>query len=79
LHAPTYQGKSVAQFIVNELGYRNVDEFKADSKVYDILNTKGNSVEVMLTSLKSTNCFIVNKYSQTVDKAPFCEGAFLVS
>lgn len=63
MHVPTYRGKSVAQFIVNELGYRNVDEFKADSKVYDVLNTKGNSVEVMLTSLKSTNCFIVNKYS----------------
>lgn len=53
----------VAKFIVNELGYRNVDEFKAESKVYNVLNTKGNSVEVMLNSLKSTNCFIVNKYS----------------
>lgn len=63
LHVPAYHGKNVSKFIENELGYRNVDEFKADSKIYDVLNTKGNSVQVMLTSLKSTNCFIINKYS----------------
>lgn len=63
LHVPTYRGKNVAQFIVNELGYRNVDEFKADESVYNVLNTKGNSMEVMLSSLKRTNCFIVNKYT----------------
>ena len=63
LHVPTYRGKSVAQFIVNELGYRNVEEFKSDSKVYDVLNSNENSFEVMLTSLKSINRFIVNKYS----------------
>jgi hypothetical protein len=63
LHVPTYHGKSVSQFIVNELKYRNIDEFKSDTKVYDVLNTRGNSVEVMLTSLKRTNSFVINKYS----------------
>lgn len=63
LHVPYYRGKSAAQFIVNELGYRDVDEFKADKKVYDVLNTKGNSVKIMLNSLKTTNCFVVNEYS----------------
>ena len=63
LHVPCYRGKSAAQFIVNELGYRDVDEFKADKKVYDVLNTKGNSVKIMLNSLKTTNCFVVNEYS----------------
>lgn len=52
----------VAKFIVDELGYGSVDEFKADSKVYNVLNTKGNSVKIMLDSLKRKNCFIVNKY-----------------
>lgn len=62
LHVPSYRGKNVAKFIVDELGYGSVDEFKADSKVYNVLNTKGNSVKIMLDSLKRKNCFIVNKY-----------------
>lgn len=63
LHIPAYRGKNVAQFIVNQLGYRNVDEFKADKNVYNVLNTRGNSIEVMLSSLRSTNRFIQNKYT----------------
>lgn len=63
LHMPIYRGKSVAQFIVNEMGYKSVDDFKADPKVYNVLNSKGNSVHNMLENMKKANSFIVNKYT----------------
>lgn len=63
LHIPKYKGQSVSQFIVKELGYKSIDEFKADKKVYNVLNTNGNSSDLMLTLLRKDNCFIVNEYS----------------
>lgn len=63
LHTPKYKGQSVAQYITKELGYRNVEAFKADEKVYHVLNTAGNSYQLMLPFLKKEDCFIVNKYS----------------
>lgn len=63
LHTPNYKGQNVAQFIVKELGYKNVDEFKADKKVYNVLNTNGNSGDLMLSLLRKDNCFIVNHFS----------------
>lgn len=63
LHTPQYKGQNVAQYIVKELGYKSVDEFKADEKVYNVLNTKGNSYDLMLSLLRKENCFIINNYS----------------
>lgn len=62
LHVPSYRGKNVASFIVNELGYKSVDAFKSDTKIYDVLNSKGNSKENMLERLKGRDSFIVNQY-----------------
>ena len=45
------------------MGYKSIDAFKADKKVYHVLNTNGNSYEQMLSQLKSENCFVINKYS----------------
>lgn len=63
LHTPQYKGQNVAQYIIKELGYKGVEEFKADEQVYNVLNTNGNSSDLMLTVLKKDNCFIINKYS----------------
>ena len=63
LHTPQYRGQTVAQYIVKELKYKSVDEFKADVKVYNVLNANGNSSALMLSLLKNDNCFIVNDYS----------------
>lgn len=63
LHTPKYKGQNASQYLVKELGYASVDAFKADTKVYHILNTNGNSYEQMLLLLKKENCFIVNEYS----------------
>lgn len=63
LHTLKYKEQNVAQYIVRELGYKSVDEFKADQKVYNVLNTNGSSYDLMLSLLKKENCFVINKYS----------------
>lgn len=34
-----------------------------DKKVYNVLNTNGNSYALMLSLLKKENCFVINNYS----------------
>lgn len=63
LHTLKYKGQNVAYYIVKELGYKSVDEFKADKKVYNVLNTNGNSYDLMVSLLKKENCFVINNYS----------------
>ncbi len=63
LHTPGYTGQNVKQYITKELGYRSLDEFKADTRIYHALNTAPNSVHHMLASLKKENCLILNPYS----------------
>ncbi|MCH5271410.1 MAG: hypothetical protein J1E83_11770 [Lachnospiraceae bacterium] len=63
LHTPRYKGQNVAQYIIKELGYKSVDEFKADKKIYNVLNTNGNSYALMLSLLRTENCFVINNYS----------------
>ena len=58
-----HKSQNIAQYIVKELGYKNVEEFKGDDKIYNVLNTNGNSSDLMLSLLKRDNCFVVNKYS----------------
>lgn len=60
LHTPKYKGQIVAQYITKELGYKNIDEFKANKKVYNVLNTNGNSYSLMLSLLREENCFVIN-------------------
>lgn len=63
LHTPKYKGQDAAHYLTKELGYQSIDAFKADTKVYHVLNTNGNSYEQMLTLLKKENCFVINKYA----------------
>ena len=62
LHTPKYKGQNVARYISKEWGYKSLDEFKTDKKVYHVLNTNGNSHTLMLSSLKKDNCFVINEY-----------------
>ncbi|MBB5264947.1 hypothetical protein HNP82_002086 [Catenibacillus scindens] len=63
MHTPKYRGQNVTQYIMKELGYKSIDEFKTDLNVYNILNTNGNSYNRMLSSLKKEDCFVVNHFS----------------
>lgn len=63
LHTPKYKGQTVAQYITKEMGYKSIVDFKADKKVYNVLNTNGNSYQFMLPLVKNKNCFITNIFS----------------
>lgn len=63
LHTPKYKGQTAAQYLIKELGYKNIDAFKADQNVYRVLNTDENSYNRMLSSLRKENCFVINSYA----------------
>ena len=63
LHTPQYKGQNVAQYIIKELGYSSIEEFKADEKIYNVLNKNGNSSELMLSLIRKDNQFITNSYN----------------
>ena len=63
LHVPKYKGNNTARYIMKEMGYKNIDEFKADEKIYNVLKSNGSSYAIMLSLLKKENCFIINNYS----------------
>lgn len=63
LHTPNYKGQSVGRYIEKELGYKSVDDFKADKNIYKVLNSNGNSADLMIKKLNKQNCFICNDYS----------------
>lgn len=63
LHTPGYKGQNAAQYIIKDLGYKSIEDFKSDQKVYNFLNSRGNSEGIMLSSLKGKARFIINNYS----------------
>lgn len=69
LHTPNYKGQSIEQYIIKEMGYQNINAFKTDKKIYHVLNTNGNSSDVMLAALRKENCLVVNQC--TVNKSRF--------
>ncbi len=69
LHNPDYRGQNVAQFIMKEMGYKDIDAFKADTKIYSVLHKGRSSSDVMLATLNRENCFVVNEFK--VNKTKF--------
>ena len=69
LHCPEYKGKDTTKFIVDMLHYRDLEEFKSDEKVYEILHSKNRSHEIMLSKIESMTKFINNEI--TVNKSRF--------
>lgn len=69
LHMPEYKGQNAARYLMKEFGYKSIDAFKANTKVYHVLNANGNSYEQMLSVLRKENCFILNRY--TINKMQY--------
>lgn len=65
LHTPEYKdkGQDVKQYIEKDMGYKSVNEFKADKRIYHVLNNAINSKELMLAALKKKCYFVVNQYT----------------
>ena len=75
LHTFSFKGQNVEQYIKKELGYKDIDAFKADDKVFKVLVESGKgSIEQLLSSINPNtavvnNVFTINKsqYEVSVD------------
>lgn len=64
LHTYAFKGQNVEQYIKSELGYKDIDSFKADDKVFKVLVESGKgSVEQLLKSINHNNAIVDNKFS----------------
>lgn len=64
LHTYAYKGQKVEQYIKREFGYRDVDAFKADDKVFKVLVESGKgSIEQLINSVNHATAIVNNDFS----------------
>lgn len=64
LHTYAFKGQNVEQYIKKELGYKDIDSFKADDKVFKVLVESGKgSVEQLLKSINHNVAIVKNVFS----------------
>ena len=63
LHSPEYTQQNYKQFLLSEFGYTGIDQFKADQKVYEKLNTKNCSYIVLFKKCQGKMAAVVNRFS----------------
>ena len=64
LHIFSYKNQEAQQFIKKELGYSDIDDFKADEKVYKVLTESGKgSIEQLLSKINSKTKIINNEFT----------------
>ena len=60
----SYKGQKVEQYIKRELGYRDVDAFKADDNVFKVLVESGKgSIEQLIKSVNHATAIVNNDFS----------------
>jgi hypothetical protein len=60
-HNPKFRGSNYKNFITTQFKYQDIDKFKKDTNIYNVLTTKGNSIPEMLKKL-NRNKYIQNKF-----------------
>ncbi len=64
LHDLRYdRNKSTKLFIEKQMAYKDIDAFKADKKIYQVLNSKNNSIEHMLSRLDNFTAVICHRWN----------------
>lgn len=56
LHSSDYKNQDTTKFILDKYSYKTLEEYKSDTKLYDKLNSDGNSVLIALEALNNQNC-----------------------
>lgn len=52
LHSKSYHDSDTSKFIIQRYGYKCIEDFKSDTKVYDKLNSNGSSYQIARNTLK---------------------------
>ena len=74
VHSPDYHGSEPARFLVDQLGYPSIADFKADPHVYSVLNRDGRSCQIAADTLRRQSCYITtlpNRQPSTSKSPPF--------
>lgn len=61
LHSDTYHGQNVEGYIKKEFGYRDIDDFKSDEKVYKVLAEEKGSIEHLCSAVNQNTRLIENE------------------
>ena len=70
LHTFSFKGQNVEQYIKKELGYKDIDDFKADDKVFKVLVESGKgSIEQLLSSINNDTAIVDNVF--TINKSQY--------
>lgn len=62
LHSPEYNGQDIHKFIITKFGVKDIETFKGNTEIYDFLNSKGLSYEIMLDKVRGKEKFVKNEY-----------------
>ncbi|WP_195949545.1 RloB domain-containing protein [Clostridium saudiense] len=62
LHSKEYKNGDTTNFILKNYKYRNLDEFKSDTKIFNFLNSNGKSKEIAIEKLNKKQAYIKNEY-----------------
>ena len=70
LHTFSFKGQNVEQYIKKELGYKDIDDFKADDKLFKVLVESGKgSIEQLLSSINPNTAIVNNVF--TINKSQY--------
>lgn len=71
MHNQSYKGQNIDSFIKEVLGYKSLDEFKNDKKIYEKLNSNSNSYENVLKYINHHREYIVKNIYHKVPLPEF--------
>ena len=68
-HSLHFRGQNTSMFIMNQLRYGSLDDFKRDNKIFAVLTSGDNSIANMINALKAKPHVIINKIKKA--REPF--------
>ncbi len=63
-HCGNYKSGDTKAYIAKVFNYQNVDEFKADKKIYEFLNSNSRSFDNAVTKIRGRKPFISNRFKK---------------
>lgn len=61
-HCPNYKGQPTSQYITNQFGYKSVETFKSDPKIFEFLNKNNRSYTLALERLRKKQPYVKNEF-----------------
>lgn len=66
LHSEEYRNGDCKKMITDKFGYRSINDFKKDEKVYEFLNKSGRSVKTAVERARKNHSVVTNTYEKNI-------------